>query len=553
MAEISSEEAVPQAAEVVAPPAPQGLGARVDAVLSRVDGGELTIVLAVLGLCVLIRLLRLQPIEYYDDEVTRWHFVRQWFHPNQLEHARWTHHMARFGVNVPLFLSQVLCGRHARVYYVWPVASFTLQVLFVYLTSKRLGGRAAAVLAAIFLSVFSGMNRGACQLLPDAFGATAMILLAYLLIRYQEAAIERRMAWLVGAGLAFVWAYEIKESNLLFLPGAALSVWLCKGRFRDGVLFCAILFGAILIETLGFRIFTDYSSRFAIVGEAHGDITTSSLWNLFDRFTKLEPAWQMLFWMWVPAALWLAASRDRRLWLLVLLPSGFLLLITFLVRSIHPVVIWTRFYSRYFEPLAPLFVVAVALFIVEAARRAWPAEPSPRLSQLSSVLSRQAVAVALGVCALVGFVEYATAKGALPEHPLAEARRISAITNDAYRRNLPIVQVRAKRGEPEERRVRPLKLVYGIYLDDRQVARSAAAKNGQLPDILDAVQNSKRYSYVLNDARRYATGQVEEWVERGCAVVLREQKGHLNAATGVPSLVLDMTAKLPEHCKPPEP
>jgi|GEM_PF-867502 len=553
MAEISSDEAAPPIAEVAAAPAPPGLRARLDAALSRVDGGELTIVLAVLALCVLIRLLRLQPIEYYDDEVTRWHFVRQWFHPNQLEHARWTHHMARFGVNVPLFFSQVLCGRHARVYYVWPLTSFALQVLFVYLTSKRLGGRAAAVLAAIFLSVFAGINRGACQLLPDAFGATAMILVAYLLVRYQEAAFERRMAWLVGAGLAFVWAYEIKESNLLFLPSAALSVWLCKGRFRDGVLFCAILFGAILLETLGFRIFTDYSSRFAIVGEAHGDITVSSLWKLFERFTKMEPAWQMLFWMWVPSALWLAASRDRRLWMLALLPLSFLVLITFLVRSIHPIVIWTRFYSRYFEPMAPLLIAAVALFIVETVRRGWPAEPSSRLNQLSTALSRHAVVVTVGVCALVGCVEYATVKGELPEHPLAEARRISAITNDAYRRNLPIVQLRAKRGELEERRVRPLKLVYGIYLDDRQVARSPAAKGGQLPEILDAVRNSKRYSYVLNDERRYAPGQVEEWVRRGCAVVLREQKGHLSAAPGVPSLVLDLTTKLPEHCKPPQP
>jgi hypothetical protein len=224
-----------------------------------------------------------------------------------------------------------------------------------------------------------------------------------------------------------------------------------------------------------------------------------------------------------------------------------------LVRSIQPVVIWTRFYSRYFEPLAPLFVVAVALFLAEAARRAWPAEPSARLRQLSSLLSRQAAAVTLGVCTLVGFVEYAVAKGELPEHPLAEARRISAITNDAYRRNLPIVQARAKRGEEEERRVRPLKLVYGVYLDDRQIARSAAAKNGRLPGILEAVQSSKRYSYILNDERRYGAGQLEEWIERGCAIVLREEKGHLNAAAGVPSLVLDMTTKLPEHCKPPEP
>jgi hypothetical protein len=177
---------------------------RLTASWRALDGQEVGIVVALLALCVLVRLLRLQPIEYYHDEVSRWNFVRQWFHENEFRDAVWTHHMARFGINVPLFFVQLLFGKHPLVYYVWPLTSFALQVLLLYLTARRVGGRAAGVLGALFLSVFTGMDRGACQLMPDAFGATAMMLVCYLMVRYQEASPSRSMRWLVGCGLAFV-------------------------------------------------------------------------------------------------------------------------------------------------------------------------------------------------------------------------------------------------------------------------------------------------------------------------------------------------------------
>ena len=372
MPEISSEEAAPGPA---ASRETAAFTTRLLAALQRIDVSELLVVSSLLTLCVSVRLLRLQPIEYYDDEVTRWHFVRQWFHDNEFGHAVWTHHMARFGLNVPLFLVQALLGRHASIYYVWPIASFALQVLFTYCTAKRLGGRAAGMVAGLLLSVFAGMDRGACQLLPDAFGATAMILVVYLMTYYHDVAFERRMPSLIGAALAFVWAYEIKESNLLLLPGTALAVWLLRGRFRDGFLFGAIIVAAIAIETLGFRIFTDYSSRFSIVGEAHG-IAYTNFWGLFNRFRRLEFPWQILMWSWVPSALWLAGNGDKRARALVLVPTMFLLLLTFVVRGVNPIVLWTRFFSRYFEPAAPLMVTAVGLFITQATTRAWSTNSS---------------------------------------------------------------------------------------------------------------------------------------------------------------------------------
>jgi Dolichyl-phosphate-mannose-protein mannosyltransferase len=554
MTEISGEKARPEAPRRSGSPLAVALDSwtRLRNYVGGIDTGELFGVASLLALCVVVRLLRLQPIEYYDDEVSRWHFVRQWFHANDFHHAHWTHHMARFGVNVPLFFFLALLGRKAPVYYVWPVVAFTLQVLFVYLTTKRLGGRAAGVIAAILLSLFSGMDRGASQLLPDGMGGTGMILVCYLLVRYQEATFEQRLRWLVGGALAFVWAYEIKESNLLFLPGTALGVWLCRGRFRDGVLFSAVLFAAIALETAGFRIFTDYSSRFAIVEESHGIATVKSFWNLFERFTRLEQAWQVLLYTWGLSALWLLGTRDRRSMLLIVMPATFVLLLTFMVRSTHPIVLWTRFFSRYFEPTAPLLVAAVALFLTEVGRRIWSTHAPPKFSDWLAKLSSQPAWLTAFVCLLVGLAEYGTGDSVLPNPSLVDARRISSITNDAYRRNLPIVQSHAARNEPEERRVRSLKAVFGIYLDDRQVATSEGSKQDVLPEVLDAVRNTKRYAYVVHDSRAYQPGQIESLIEEGCAVVVTEEQNYLNAAAKVPSLVLQTAQKLPARCKAPE-
>ncbi len=550
MEEASREEAAERRPEAGKGSPGPTLLTRLRAWVESLDGTELGIIAALLALCVLVRLFRLQPVEYYDDEVSRWQFVRQWFYDNSFRHAPWTHQMARFGINVPLYFVLALLGRHATVYYVWPVASFALQVLFTYLTTKRLAGRGAAVLSAVLLSVFTGMDRGASQLMPDGFGGTGMILVMYLLVRFQDKDAEKPLRWLIGAALAFVWTYEIKESNLLFLPGLCLGVWLARARFRDGVIFGAVVIAAIAVETLGFRLLTDYSSRFAIVQEAHGIATVKSFWNLFERYTRLELPWQVLIYTWLIAVLWLLASRDRRIHVLVLVPALFMLLLTFMVRGTDPIVLWTRFFSRYFEPAAPLFVVAVALFAADLARRIWETHAGARGQAFQSKLVQQPALLTLAVCALVGLAERGISGATIPNASLLDTRRISSIVNDAYKRNLPIVQ-KSMRDQGQERRVRSLKALYGIYLNDRVIATSPLAKKGQLPNILEVIQESKHSSYVLYDPSAYSARQVEEYVESGCALVVTEKKDYLNAANKVPSIILKQDGKLPSHCAPP--
>src|SRR5690349_15385082 len=93
--------------------------------LEALDGSgaqEALTIVSLLALCVLIKVLWLTDVDIYWDAGTKWHFARQWAYANDFSHATWSHHMARFGVNIPAFLVQKLLGTGARVYYVWPVA-----------------------------------------------------------------------------------------------------------------------------------------------------------------------------------------------------------------------------------------------------------------------------------------------------------------------------------------------------------------------------------------------------------------------------------------------
>ena len=78
---------------------------------------------------------------------------------------------------------------------------------------------------------------------------------------------------------------------------------------------------------------------------------------------------------------------------------------------------------------------------------------------------------------ILGAVESAIAEcvAAAGAGPKPEAIGIASMAEAGVpidRRNLPIVQKRAKRGELEERRVRSLKAVYGIYLNDKVIVTS---------------------------------------------------------------------------------
>jgi hypothetical protein len=525
------------AATDAAEPGPSREWWRIDLLVRQnwrhVDLHELSIIVSLLALCVLVKVLWLTPINIFTDAGEKWHFVRQWSYSNDIQHGTWSHHGARLGVNVPVYFIQKIFGTHPTAYYVAPIAGFTLQILFVYLIARRLSGRLAGVLASLLLIFFPGLTPTVAQLLPDGFGGTAAIIVAYLLIRFEEETGRKRLYWLLAAGFGCFYTYWIKESDVLLWPGVVVAVWLSKRSFREAGIVIAVMLGFVLLETACFSLLTKYTHRLAIVQGVEGWYEPIKFMDLFKRFTKLDTSWQILVWMWVPSMLWLAGSNDKRARPLVLMALSFVFLLTFMVRSINPIVQWTAFKPRYFAVAAPFFGVTVGMFCSEMLSRIWQQYVGLRFQRLAEHFKRWGAPWTAGLCLALGAGLYMLAKDGLDKNPLAELGNETRILNDAYQRNLPIVESHNKH--------RGLNTIAQIYLKPRLLVQP----DGRLPNIEEVVQSGRSHGsalwYVLRDPAAYKGDDLAELVDKGCAVVIKA-KVKVN---------LNVKQKLPERCRAP--
>lgn len=520
------------------------LAASLKAWLRSTEAEELLIVLSLLALCVLYRVLILQPVEIWGDAGQKWHFVRQWSFANDFSQAKWTHHMARLGANIPTFFVQRLFGTSVTDYYIAPVAIFTLEVLLVYVVGRRLRGRAAGVLAALFLIFFEGANRSSSQLLPDVFEAAAAMLVAYCLVRFYEEEGRKRLYFLIAVGLGFAWEYMIKESAALILPGITAAVWLSKRRFKEVLILGGVVAAYVALETAGFRLFTPMAHRLAVVQSGHGEYPPITFWQLFDRYTTLEASWQMLFWMWASTLLWHFGSRDRRILPLLLMPISFMFFLTFLVKSINPIHQWTAFKSRYIVIAGPFFVLGFTLFTVEAARRVWALHAPPRLLAWPGWIARRGPVCVFGLCLVLGLVTFRS-RASLPGlGTLQTVSRDASILNDAYRRNLPIFETNVPLLDGV-RYARALSTTYAVYFRAKYLAQSTRAKPGWLPDIQEGVRVTEGKSplgYLLRDENAYREGEMAKLIRAGCAVEVGTTRSRIT---------MRPKDKLPERCRAP--
>lgn len=496
---------------------------------------DLVIIASLLCLCVVVRTLWLTPVDIYGDAGLKWHFSRQLAYANDFSNADWSHHMARLGINIPVYLLQRVLGTAPKYYYIVPVAAYALQVLFLYLVGRRLGGRAAGVLAALFAIFYTGMVRSSSQLLPDGIAGSVILVTCYCLLRFYESAGAHRMRWLLLVGLTFAWAYACKESNLMLFPAVLLCVWLGHRSLKDASIFTGFmaLYGAL--ETAGFSLFTKHWSRFAIVQEAP-EYDPIGFWQLFDRYRKLEFSWQMLLWLWVPSVFWLATKRDKAFRPVLIIPVSFLFFLTFMVRHVDPLVPWIGNKSRYVSVIAPFMVLGVSLLFTELLRQIWRLHRRPAMNRFAGLAKREAGMVVIALCAALGVAAWLGERGGARAQ--RELQRQARVLNDAYRRNLPIID-RAPGA-------RGVKTVYEVHLNDAYLTQADVAAKGWLPDVNDAVHvlatKARRFSYVLANRAPYTRGKLEELVSQGCAV---------NITTRGNRIALQPREPLPETCKAP--
>jgi hypothetical protein len=475
------------------------------------NAADIVIATSLGALTALVVTVNLQGIATGGDAIRKWDFVREWFYSNSFRHAKWDHHMARFGVHWLTYLVQRFIGRGPVMYYLPGLITVTFQTMCVYACGKRLGGRLAGVLAAFFLAYFKPTISAGSQLMPEVFSATYAVLALYLYLRYYDAVGRAKTAWLVAMSVVLFVGYLGKETTVFFYPGFLVAIWLAGGkRVRDIAIFLGIIGLGVLLETACYRLFTDYSSRLAVVEVMHtGDDARApqNFWELFDRFTKLDQPWKIGMYTFFPIGLGVVAfKKDRRVWAAYAITVGYLLLLTFGVRSLHPFTVWHGLRVRYFDVLSPFVQLFAGLFFALAVQQ-WLAKSRKGRFAKRFDSPRVAAVATLVLVALAGTTSYAAGS---PGRLLRFNARMSDVATDAYVRGLPIVSTRDQRATW---------VVYAVLIDDKLLAR-----NGVLPPFEDArIVDGYRW-WLVRDPARYDLEKLHRLEREHCVVVVTVKK-----------------------------
>lgn len=408
------------------------------------DYSHAYVLVGLLAVTVIVRLSTLPMIEMGGDA------VKAWFNAKQLtlgiagRYWEWDHHAVRFAIIVPTALIQLVFGLRPHVYYMFPIGMALLQVGLLYAIGRRIGHPIAGFCAALAMVLHPQLERTAGQILSEVPSAVAALLGVWVLLRYRDEP-QRRLAWAVALALVmFFLGWMTKLTNVLFVPGFALALYVFGRRWRDVFIFGGVLLALFLVETLVYRSVLNFPlGQLSVVKKTHLSHRALKPVQVSDFFThvlKLVPVWKVTLVAFAVACL-VAVAAKRKLGkdpaVIALVPASFLLLQNFAVKSIHPLVPVQRFLSRYLEPALPLMLLVVfwvcALAVRElAAHRRWkvPALPVwPRAALVCVVL--------LGVAGWALGSRY-PAKG---KHPFELLTSYEHKANPAFANGVPVVSL----------------------------------------------------------------------------------------------------------------
>lgn len=428
----------------------------------KLEGGaerrsETAIVGMVIAFALAFRLLTLMPIHSGVDERDYWMSGRAIVEGTA--YPALTHRTVRVSVIWPTAALQAVFGVRPNVYYLGPLINSAVQAALAYLLGRRLRGRVTGGVAALALVLFPYMIRAGSQIRPEIYSMSYILAALWCLVSYAErvrAPAEvgaRRLIPLLWMAFWVFMAYEAKVTNLFFLPGLAVGVYLLGRRFKDVLVFGGALFGLYLAETAAYAAFTDYPlGQLQVILGSHladdvPDAVVNGFWDLFKRYARpyLQIYWQLPFLAFAGAsAYYLTRRGEERLKALIVASASFFFFVTFAVKDLSPVTPAEDFINRYFcAVLPPLFIVlgaAIEDALGAVLKRAW--RPSAALAGAAMAAALGAIAAYLSLGGAPGYVRgFGAPLGRLGEHPLAQNRRYEALLNEAYAAGTPVVSV----------------------------------------------------------------------------------------------------------------
>lgn len=342
----------------------------------------------VLAFVLLVRVIHLTPL-HNTDAIIKWLFVRRWLATGVLPKAEhFSHHNARWAINLPVALVQSVFGETTLGYYVPILLVGLLQAFFTFRLGVLLGGPLVGALATLAYTAMPVMGYLGGQLMPECFESAFVLGAFYSMLMAAPAFAPQgaRRAWWLAASVGFLTlAWLSRETVLFYLPGFLLAAWCAHRSLKAPALIGAGLGLAIAVETAIYRFTYGFPmGRFSIVSQHH--LTSHklrsavrSIGELFARYSNLPAGFNLLFWASVVATIWWFWSNRRNLLgafrqplgQVVLLGWGFLAVNTFGLRSLSPPRLIQPPNGRYLVPVAPLLALIVFGVVAPHLHATW--------------------------------------------------------------------------------------------------------------------------------------------------------------------------------------
>lgn len=403
------------------------------------------LLLAVLiGVTIFFRFYMLQMINVGPDEIDYWFSARQLSIGGAYPEIM--HRTIRWSIILPTAFFQLLLGTDPLVYYVTPVLNSLIQTVLLYYFGKKLFGRGVAFYSVLLFIAWPYMWRTGSQIRPAIFSLTYVLAAVYSLFLFLQS--DRRRYFSLSVVFFFI-AYQSKITNLYFIPGIMIILWMHKRKVAEPLKYGAFLFGLYLIEHTAYWIFTgNKMGRLGIIASHHmtgnfADKLPGGFLGLFARYTEyMEFPWKLIFFVFIAGTIYLLIKKKLWVLELTILHISFFFFLTFMVKSIHPIEPVEPFLDRYYIVNFPTML----LIIVYALRTLVSERMINFFFDKRTVLI--AAVVMSGMMLLVTALPMPSAAGRfftplsdLSSHPIPKSFELVSLMEKALEENLPVISI----------------------------------------------------------------------------------------------------------------
>ncbi len=291
------------------------------------------------------------------------------------------HRNVRYGTILPIVLTQKLFGTSPLVYYIAPIIATVVMSFLLFRILGRFTADKTAFTSVLLLNFLPEMAKDSSHPRVSTFATLYLIITIHILFLLQDKNSEKERSntlFIILASVSTFCMYMASESSMFVLPGLMFIVFSIRSNIKDLVLYSTTLFSFYLTETLLYFLFTPFTlGRLSVIRshvESLDNLPMQSLLGLFYRYhpDKNDIYLTVLIFTAIIAAMYLLKKyRDNRLQAISIIIFSYLVLLTFLIKSVDPLVPFNNFRERYFMPVVPLMwcLITIAADRISVRRR----------------------------------------------------------------------------------------------------------------------------------------------------------------------------------------